>query len=370
MYLLAVCIPTYKRCGTLRRCVDSVARQVLMYGLQEEVGIYVADDASPDDTPGVIGEFGQFDFFSAVTRQQNLGMNQNIKHMLQEASTISQYQLILTDDDYLKADTLQEIINFLKLRVSENSQTAAVWTPRYSYTEDGRLHSILCNPYDHDQQVSPSVANAGRYMGCGFVLSGLILRSEQIDYEFWDDYRENAYFPVIFFGDYLLGRGAYYWNRDIVHHTVLNECHWERWGRSDVMISLRLFSDFVNAYAILADRLDSSINKITFYLASFPAISGIVNGPLVSDPLKSDPMLINDARNELVAKGLLNFNLQLRMMMVLAAVANFLVGLAKCVVFQFLAIFPIKGRDEFRRRGGLSFEVLRNFPTRMKLILS
>ena len=79
MKLLTVCIPTYKRPETLRRCIESVSEQTEKYGLIHAINIYVANDASPDNTVDVLSEFKSLDYFEAISRKNNLGMNVNIK---------------------------------------------------------------------------------------------------------------------------------------------------------------------------------------------------------------------------------------------------------------------------------------------------
>jgi len=239
--LLTICIPTYKRPETLRRCIDSIVSQIEKYELSDCVDIYVTNDASPDDTGSILQAYASLSYFNGITREQNLGMNVNIKCMLNEVAGTSDYQLIITDDDYLQPDVLGEIVEFLRGQQGNSNRVSAIWTPRYSYIESGELHGIVCSPFRNSAMVKPSGINAGRYMVNGFVLSGLIIRAECIDFEFWERYKENAYFPVIFFGDLLFRGGAYYWHKNIVHHTVLNKCHWESWGGSNLLIELKKF---------------------------------------------------------------------------------------------------------------------------------
>ena len=118
--LLSICIPTYKRPPTLRRCIESVVRQIERSKLQDQVDIYVANDASPDHTAEVLAEFEMLEFFRGVNRETNLGMSVNIKRMLEEALEVSSFQLIITDDDYLLADRLAEIVKALTLLETSN----------------------------------------------------------------------------------------------------------------------------------------------------------------------------------------------------------------------------------------------------------
>lgn len=363
MILLSVCIPTYKRQDNLRRCIQSVIDQIERYDLSDTVLIYVVDDASPDDTKAVMDEYRHLGYFHGISRQENLGMNQNIKIMLQEAAVKSRYQLILTDDDYLQLDALKQVVDHL---VSHDDATV-VWTPRYSYTEDDKLHTILCRPFNSDRQLAPSAFDAGRYMDNGFVLSGLIIRNDAIDFSFWDHYKDNAYFPAIFFGDILLRSGARYWPQNIVRHTVLNECHWDRWGKNDIMISLRLFSDFISAYKVLALRV-KGVERILFYIGSLAGLTRVVNGPLTFDALRGDKIAYMGALKELKQKGYLKFSASMRLVLVVIVSMQALLAVFKATVLILLGMVDSKSECLGKRRDA-QLSIVRLFPGRFRLML-
>ena len=280
--LLTVCIPTYKRATTLCHCIISVAEQIEHFGLEEEVQIYVANDASPDNTAQVLEEFSSMKCLRHVNRGSNLGMSANIKCMLEETMLQSTYQLIITDDDYFQPGILESTVEFLTTQLVTNPDVSLIWTPRYSYTEDGRFHGVVCDTFNEDTLIPPSLINAGRFMNNGFVLSGLIVNARVIDFNLWSEHLENAYFPVILSGDLISRKPSLYWNRNIVHHSVLNKCHWERWGKSDAEITLRLFIDFFNSFVVIGERIGSMLQTSIFYTSTFPCISKQVNNLLIS----------------------------------------------------------------------------------------
>jgi len=281
--LLAICIPTYKRPDTLRRCIHSVVTQIQHFGMEEHVQIYIANDASPDNTAQVLSEFETLNCFKCVNREKNLGMSANIKCMLEEAMQKSIYQLIITDDDYLQPDCLASTVAFLQVQLVTCPEVPFIWTPRYSYTEDGKLLNVMCRPFKKDSLIPPSSRNAGRYMFNGFILSGVIIKSGEIDFALWNEYLDNAYFPVIYSGDLMLRKPSLFWDKNIIHHSVLNECHWESWGRSDAEINLRLFVDFMNAYAVIERKIKPALQSVLFYVLAFPGISQFIQGILISN---------------------------------------------------------------------------------------
>jgi len=339
MKLLTICIPTYKRAKTLSRCIESVVSQIKKYSIDEHVSIYVANDASPDDTEIQISKYSSLEYFYVITRKTNLGMNLNIKSMLQETSTISKYQLIITDDDYLQDDALVDIVEHLKLQSNREFDAPIMWTPRFSYTESGDLHCVVCNPKDISFDIKPSIYNAGKYMMNCFVLSGLIIQAGCIDYELWNKYNTNAYFPVIFSGDLLLRKGGFYWNKNIVHHTVLNECHWGSWGENDVIIDLRLFTDFVNAYSVLASEIKLPFGSILFYIGSFKSIYRIVNGPLLSDKIRKNRKIASEIIQKQKSNGLIKFTPILNVIILISLVLNILLTGMKLSIYSILSIF-------------------------------
>lgn len=251
--------------------------------MEEHVQIYVANDASPDNTAQVLTEFESLNCFKHVNREKNLGMSANIKCMLEEVMSMSVYQLIITDDDYLQSDSLESTVEFLQAQLVAYPEAPFIWTPRYSYTEDGKLLNVMCRPFKKDSLIHPSSGNAGRYMFNGFILSGVIVKAREIDFALWNDHLDNAYFPVIYSGDLMLRKHSLFWDKNLIHHSVLNECHWESWGRSDAEINLRLFVDFMNAHAVIERKIKPALQSMFFYVLAFPGISQFIQGILISN---------------------------------------------------------------------------------------
>jgi hypothetical protein len=296
-------------------------------------------------------------------------MSLNIRAMLKEASSESNYQLIVTDDDYLESGVLSDIVSFLHQQMTQTNPAPVIWTPRFSYTEDDKLYCVVCDKLRSSSPIHSSAINTGRYMENGFVLSGLILDSKLIDFEFWSEYAENAFFPVIFVGDLLRTHGAYYWNYSIVHHTVLNECHWERWGKSDIAVELRLLSDFVNAYDIMAIRIGDIFPRLLFYGASIPSMYRRVLDMLISEKLQGDRKTVLETVREMQAKRLIRFSWSIRLQMMLALGANVLTACSK-VLYCTLAVLVPKNesRESHHRRIGVNLRALQTIPVVFRII--
>lgn len=368
--LLTICIPTYKRSETLRRCIDSIVAQIDKYGLADYVDIYVTNDASPDDTISVLHAYESLSYFKGVTREKNLGMNLNIKCMLNEVAKKSDYQLIITDDDFLQPDVMGEMVEFLRTQQNDPNRVSAIWTPRYSYTEDGQLHTVVCGRLGHTTLVRPSAINSGRHMFDGFVLSGLIVRAENIDFDFWELYKENAYFPMIFFGDVLYRGGAYYWHKNLVHHTVLNKCHWESWGRNDLYIGLKKFADFMNTYDIMSRKFNKSTETIGFYYAAFQTIQRTLERFMHSDELKCEKAQVLAAIHDLKVGGIIKFKPPLSWLMVYAFIRSSILGIFKLTVLRMILLVPGKENNSgyYKDRAEAYLAFLRAIPLMFKVI--
>jgi glycosyltransferase involved in cell wall biosynthesis len=368
--LLTFCIPTYKRPDTLRRCIDSIVAQIEKFKLSDTVDIYVTNDASPDDTANVLRAYESLSYFKGVTREKNLGMNVNIKSMLIEVAKSSDYQFIITDDDFIQPDILGETAAFLREQQNVPNRVAAIWTPRYSYTEDGELYCIVCNPFKDSSPVNPSASHAGKYMNNGFVLSGLILRAESIDFDFWEKYKENAYFPMIFFGELIYRSGAFYWNKNLVHHTVLNNCHWESWGRNELLIWMKKFVDIFNAYDIMSGKLNKSSETIWFKLSAFPSIFRILGVCLHSDELKKDKTEVLAAIYELKGQEIIKFKPYLSRLMFWALIVNSMQGISKFIVLRLLLLLTGKKAKggHYRKRADAYLAFLRAIPLVFRII--
>ncbi|MDF1594198.1 MAG: glycosyltransferase family 2 protein [Desulfobacterales bacterium] len=367
--LLTICIPTYKRPITLKRCIDSIVEQIEKFSLFEKVNIYVADDASSDGTGDVLKPYKKLSYFDSVSREQNLGMNQNIKLMLSDTAQKSIYQLIITDDDYLQPDILDEIVDFINQQLEAPLPPPVIWTPRYSYTENGDLHCVVCNPFNKSKVIHPSAINAGRYMHNGFVLSGLILRADHIDYKFWDQYKRNAYFPMIFVGDLLFRYGGYYWDKNIVHHTVLNQCNWERWGKNDIVISLRLLSDYLETNGILAKKIREISSSTLFNFFALKNTYNAINSLLASKKTRGNKKELFEAIDELKKAGFLNFNTQRKLVITFLLSYISSTSFIKLAVYIFSFIFSTREdkKKKYKQKKLVYSENLKFIPITMKI---
>ena len=252
-------IPSYKRPHTLIQAVESVAKQIEELKLNERVKITIVDDCSPnlniDEIVNAIDLFSSFVSFKQ--NDANKGMSLNIRDMV--AKSNADFCTVLTDDDRLQPNSLKEIIQTLD---SLNNNIGSFFVPRYSYLEDGSLHCIVCNPFVENMLITSSPLNSVKYLSNGFILTGLFFQPKLINFQLWDDNIENSFFPIIYFADLLLNYNCLYVNENWFIHTVLNECHWDRWGKTEQKRLSRLYKDYVQAISISSEKSLSRTSEI------------------------------------------------------------------------------------------------------------
>ena len=98
---------------------------------------------------------------------------------------------------------------------------------------------------------------------------------------------ENAYFTIINFANILSSHTIQFVDKNWFHHTVLNECHWESWGDSEIAQNRRLYSDYMNAVAFIAQRSSSlvalSIMQLPILFYEFKVYFGQIMSYSMSD---------------------------------------------------------------------------------------
>lgn len=249
-------IPTYRRLDSAVAAARSILEQIHLLPPEVRLSIRLQDDASPGLSDA---EFERQTSALPETVQRgrnskNLGMSSNIHALISTCK--ADFCTILSDDDSLQPGVLGEIAQELLglLSPSGEFEAAALFVPRHSYLEDGSLYCVVCAPFDQDTLISPSPAAAVEHADNGFVLTGLFLKPEKLPYPLWKAHFENAFFPVIYLGGLLLEQPVAYRKRRWFHHTVLNLCHWERWGDTDRQRQFRLCHDYLEALQVLRRR--------------------------------------------------------------------------------------------------------------------
>jgi len=111
-YILSICIPTYNRSESLFYSLRSIIDATSNF--QEIVEIVVSNNCSTDRTNEVLEGFTSIPNFRYFTNQCNLGFNLNYFKLIDEYSR-GKYCWIIGDDDFIKPDSVQKVLQVLSL---------------------------------------------------------------------------------------------------------------------------------------------------------------------------------------------------------------------------------------------------------------
>lgn len=253
---LAILIPVYQREEGVIRAVRSIVSQSSAHLLLGSLEVRVRDDASPSiDPQRLINTLKSIHPSILIDINPiNLGMSANIRSMVMECSAA--FCTILTDDDWFEADSISFVLEFIEdTRRSAQSLVSSFFCPRYSYTENGDHVSTSCRFSTKSMLIPSSPLSTMRLADQGYILTGLFFRPELVDQAFWAENESNAFFPVLYFATLLCRGSCIYLDRALVHHTVLNTCHWEAWGNSTQAQQERLCRDFLLAISLVHEYL-------------------------------------------------------------------------------------------------------------------
>jgi glycosyltransferase involved in cell wall biosynthesis len=111
---LSICIPTYNRAPILKQLLDRFAQQMLEANLTDaDVAFYFSDNASPDETPRVIEDFGKQGFrVHYIRNPTNIGMHGNILKIYSMPQ--GRYCWGLGDDELLNDGALANVLRILR----------------------------------------------------------------------------------------------------------------------------------------------------------------------------------------------------------------------------------------------------------------
>lgn len=248
MITLTFLIPVYKRTRSSLEALKSVSHQI---NNSHQVYIHVQDDGTPGlDFNGFKKSILSIYPQTLVTQNSsNLGMSANILDMVKACK--SDFCTVLTDDDQLCEGALGLMLEQLTQVSMAWPDTTSLFVPRYSYNESGSLISVSCFNGTRPMPILSSPKTAIKYCANGYILTGLIFQTQAINTGEWEKHIDNAFFPVIYFGNLLLEGDSFYLDAEWFRHTVMNHCHWDSWGSSDEEQQIRLCRDYLDSIDIV-----------------------------------------------------------------------------------------------------------------------
>ena len=116
--LLSICIPTWNRALFLKECLDSIVCQFTDPEIYKQVEIVISDNASTDNTEGIVKVFQQkWNNIKYSKNNENIGFDRNILNVVNKSQ--GEYCWFLGDDDMLFENALKTVIDkFITYRCS------------------------------------------------------------------------------------------------------------------------------------------------------------------------------------------------------------------------------------------------------------
>jgi glycosyltransferase involved in cell wall biosynthesis len=263
---LSICIPTYKRPSGAIAAAESVLSQITDFEPML-VKVLIAEDCGDrGDFEQIAMALGSSPHVHLTRNDRNYGMSKNILSMFLGQS--SEYCMILTDDDVLLTGSGKYIASLIHQR-----SFGVFFGPRQCVLEDGVIKTNATDLGHDSRRIQPNPFNFGRISPNFFILSGLIVDPLAIDYDLWSRHLENAFFPILFGYSGFKRKSCFYYSEPIVKHTVLNVCHWERWGKTKLERELRLAQDFFHALRLIQNDQKTCFDIIVCMFGSLPSRS-------------------------------------------------------------------------------------------------
>lgn len=234
--LISVLIATYNRAESLCRAIESVLDHPGDY-----FELVIGDDGSPDNTAEAVQPYLTDQRVRYYRNPVNLGMRDNYLKIFREAR--GDYIFILTDDDWMVENGLDRVAQIIR----EHPQVGYILS--HLPTVDERTGKVvgIHRAFVTDRLAEPSIENMAALVGHAWVLSRQVLRRDLIDWETWEKFKLNIFFPIIFSGRVLLKAPYYYLADSIVMHTWFNKVFWHAFGKDQLEIDFNLSADHYRA---------------------------------------------------------------------------------------------------------------------------
>ena len=108
--LLSICVPTYNRAKFLRVMLQALLPQVAEF--QDQVEVWIIDNASPDDTQNVLRESEALGPFRSVRNDENTGPLRNVLKGPCELAT-GKYVWVIGDHNLMVPEAIRQLVSTL-----------------------------------------------------------------------------------------------------------------------------------------------------------------------------------------------------------------------------------------------------------------
>ena len=148
--LLSICVPTYNRAKFLRVMLQALLPQVAE--LQDQVEVWIIDNASPDDTQEVLRESEALGPFHNIRNDENIGPLRNVLKGPCELAT-GKYVWVIGDHNLMVPGAIRQLVSTLnsqpELRLfyanSRVTDYPANWPENAKGGHDGFFHYTASN---------------------------------------------------------------------------------------------------------------------------------------------------------------------------------------------------------------------------------
>lgn len=111
--LLSVCIPTYNRASSLKRCLDIIYGQLVEESCRGIVDVVISDNASTDETESLVRKYAvMHGNLSYYKNEANLGFDRNLDNVLTRAQ--GKFRWVMSDDDYIIDGAVKIVLEVIK----------------------------------------------------------------------------------------------------------------------------------------------------------------------------------------------------------------------------------------------------------------
>jgi len=177
--LLAICIPTYNRDYLLDKMLGTIVPIISEF----DIPLYISDNASPDDTLGVVRKHqALYDGINYFRQEMNIGPDKNFEFLL--THSVAKYKWLLSDSCFFLKEDLEAILKVLSSHdydfvvIGANNRTDD-FGPNKVYLDSNELlqklgwHMTFVSCLIYSDNVIPQL-NFERYYRSRFLQTGVI----------------------------------------------------------------------------------------------------------------------------------------------------------------------------------------------------
>jgi glycosyltransferase involved in cell wall biosynthesis len=193
--LLSILIPTYNRKQELKKNLAKILNYIKNNKLKDIVEIIISDNNSPDQTADFVNNFinDNKEITIKLKRQKkNIGLEKNSINILTLSN--AEYVMFLGDDDFINEKYLLEVLKLIK-----NDKGISCIIPSYqNILPSGKKLNRGRDLHKKSKRYKKGFINCLINSWRGHQLSGLVLKRENLFYEYEKNLVNNIYLFIFF----------------------------------------------------------------------------------------------------------------------------------------------------------------------------